>query len=42
MLKIEIFSLETEMKINFFKIGKQNWPKMHNMTERDAMTQRDP
>ena len=41
MWKIEIFSLETEMKINFFKIGKQNRLKMHNMTERDEMTQRD-
>ena len=41
LLKIEIFSLETEMKINFFKIGKQNWLKIHNMTDCDAMTQRD-
>ena len=41
MLNIEIFSLETDMKINFFKIGAHNWLKMHNRTERDAMTQRD-
>ena len=41
MLKIEISSLETDMKINFFKIGEQNWLKMHHRTEGDAMTQRD-
>ena len=33
---IEIFSSEIKLKKNFFKIGKRNWLKMHNMTQRDA------
>ena len=34
---MEIFSSEIMMKKNFFKIGKQNWLKMHNMAQRDAL-----
>ena len=34
---MEIFSSEIVMKKNFFKIGKQNWLKMHNITQRDAL-----
>ena len=34
---MEIFSSEIMMKKNFFEIGKQNWLKTHNMTQRDAL-----
>ena len=33
---IEILTSEIKLKKNFFKIGKRNWLKMHNMTQRDA------
>ena len=34
---MEIFSSEIIIKKNFFEIGKQNWLKTHNMTQRDAL-----
>ena len=33
---IEILSSEIKLKKNFFKIGKRNWQKMHNMTQGGA------
>ena len=33
---MEIFSSEIKLKKIFFKIGKQNWLKLHDMTQGDA------
>ena len=37
IFNMEIFTSEIKMKRNFFKMRKQFWLKMHNMTQRDAL-----
>ena len=37
IFKIEIFWSEIGVKKRFFDIGKSNWLKMQNLTQRDAL-----